>query len=116
MLFYHLVLISGFFKCYILLDIILILGDETDKDQTTIIISAEMMNSDINQSKETADLVITNGDGKGKSIKETTLYQYIAGYFNVLFFLWVWIELYKIVIEVVYSTIQRTQRCDGNIF
>lgn len=61
------------------MDIILILGDETDKDQTAIIISAEMMNSDINQSNEThnekPDLVITNGDGKGKSIKETTLYQ-----------------------------------------
>lgn len=56
---------------YILIDIILILGEEF-KDQTTIMISAEMMNNDINQSKEThnekPDLGTKNKEGRGKRL------------------------------------------------
>lgn len=60
-------------KCYmyILIDIILILGGEI-KDQTTIMISGEMMNNDINQSQEThnekPDLGTTNKEGRGKRL------------------------------------------------
>lgn len=60
-------------KCYmyILIDIILILGAEI-KDQTTIMISGEMMNNDINQSQEThnekPDLGTTNKEGRGERL------------------------------------------------
>lgn len=63
-----------FVECNSLNDQVLVLGEERDKDQTTIKIPADVINNrDINQLIETdieeTDVSIEIGDDKGKIIK-----------------------------------------------